>query len=571
MLCRVNKRFLLCLVAGILAIPAAAVADPPDAERFYPAPHSGDVLSVYGASPAPHMQLQLGAMLHVSDDSLVLRDGSGDMVGRLVDSRTVLDLTMSLGLGERLDLGIGLPFVINQRSDVPSTIDLSGVRSGGVGDVRLSGKLLLVTHRQLSVSLALPISLPTGDADSFIGGEYAVAPTAVGEYRLANKVRLLANLGVNLRRPRDFAELEAGTELRYGAAAQVPVTLSGEPFNVVATVFGAVDLKRRSAESAPLEVLAALDYTGVDGLVFTVGGGPGLSRGYGTPDFRLFAGLRYRPRIDGPTECATGAEDYDGFEDGDGCADPDNDGDGVPDTADVCPNEPETRNGVRDDDGCPELAQTRAGVGDRAVGRAPLPKPELARDTDGDGLAGEDDACPDQPEDMDGFEDDDGCPDADNDGDGIADAIDKCPLVAETGNGFSDADGCPDAIPPRLARFTGKVMGVRFRTASATLRPSSRMVLDAAARVLVEFPSVRVEVAGHTDDRGSRPKNTALSLARARAVRGYLIRKGVAAGRITAVGLGPDKPIADNKTAAGRAKNRRVEFRLTTAPAGATP
>lgn len=121
--------------------------------------------------------------------------------------------------------------------------------------------------------------------------------------------------------------------------------------------------------------------------------------------------------------CPRRAEDYDAFEDEDGCPDLDNDRDGVIDADDRCPNEPEDMDGHEDLDGCPE---------------------GIATDRDGDGKLDAQDMCPDDPEDRDGFEDQDGCPDPDNDQDGILDRDDLCPSDAEDGDGFQDEDGCPD-------------------------------------------------------------------------------------------------------------------------------
>jgi len=119
--------------------------------------------------------------------------------------------------------------------------------------------------------------------------------------------------------------------------------------------------------------------------------------------------------------CPDEPEDFDGFEDTDGCPDPDNDKDGVLDVNDRCPNAPGPRG-----DGCP-----------RSVGT----------DRDHDGIPDAMDKCPDDPEDKDGFQDDDGCPDPDNDMDGIPDVRDKCPNEPETFNGYQDDDGCPDKKP----------------------------------------------------------------------------------------------------------------------------
>ncbi len=135
--------------------------------------------------------------------------------------------------------------------------------------------------------------------------------------------------------------------------------------------------------------------------------------------------------FDSDDKCPHQAEDFDGFQDDDGCPDLDNDGDGIPDSIDKCPNDAEDFDGFQDKDGCPDL------------------------DNDGDGIVDSLDKCPNQPEDYDGFQDKDGCPDPDNDGDGIPDVRDKCPDQPETFNGYQDDDGCPDnGAPSELKEIT---------------------------------------------------------------------------------------------------------------------
>ena len=253
--------------------------------------------------------------------------------------------------------------------------------------------------------------------------------------------------------------------------------------------------------------------------------------------------------MDDVDKCPNEPEDKDGFQDDDGCPDGDNDGDGIADATDKCAMEPEDKDGFQDDDGCPEA------------------------DNDSDGLADASDKCPNEAEDKDGFQDDDGCPDPDNDGDGVADAADKCVDQPETKNGYQDDDGCPDEIPQKVKAFTGVIQGINFKVNSADLLPASNKTLDKAVAVLKEFPDLKLEVQGHTDDQpikkgGKFEDNKALSQARAETVKAYFVGKGIEEGRITAVGYGPDKPVTDptglkgGKLNAARAKNRRVEFQL---------
>ena len=183
-------------------------------------------------------------------------------------------------------------------------------------------------------------------------------------------------------------------------------------------------------------------------------------------------------------------------------------------------------------------------------------------DTDNDGIPDDKDKCPDQAEDKDQFEDEDGCPDPDNDKDGIPDEKDKCPNEAETKNGYQDEDGCPDEVPAPVKKFTGVVKGINFRRNSADIKASSFPLLKEAVGVFKEYPTLRVEISGHTSDEGKRDFNMKLSRKRAEAVKAFLVSAGIDESRIGTVGHGPDKPIADNETKEGKEKNRRIEFRL---------
>ncbi|MBK8234358.1 MAG: OmpA family protein [Deltaproteobacteria bacterium] len=151
---------------------------------------------------------------------------------------------------------------------------------------------------------------------------------------------------------------------------------------------------------------------------------------------------------------------------------------------------------------------------------------------------------------------------SDRDGDGIVDGDDRCVEQPETRNGFEDADGCPDAVPSELAAFTGTLEGIAFDLDRDTITPASKPVLERAAALLEKFPGAKVEISGHTDATGSREHNLDLSRRRAEAVAKWLADAGIDAARMTTRGAGPDEPIAENRTAKGRAKNRRIEFHL---------
>jgi OOP family OmpA-OmpF porin len=169
----------------------------------------------------------------------------------------------------------------------------------------------------------------------------------------------------------------------------------------------------------------------------------------------------------------------------------------------------------------------------RDVVVAPPPTPP---DRDGDGIADAQDRCPDQPEDKDGFADDDGCPDPDNDGDGVLDAQDRCPSQPETRNGFQDADGCPDELPPALAAIADRGEAISFPRTKAKLQQSGKKALDQVAAALRAFPDVRLRIVSHA----GRGVKADLAQRRADAVKWYLIDAGIAADRIDASAVPAD-------------------------------
>lgn len=201
----------------------------------------------------------------------------------------------------------------------------------------------------------------------------------------------------------------------------------------------------------------------------------------------------------------------------------DRDKDGIPDKDDQCPDEP----GTEATQGCP--------------------------DSDGDGVADKADKCPNKA----GKAEWDGCPDSD--GDGIGDHLDRCPQVA----GVAAMKGCPEVKEEARRLFEKALTGVKFETGSAKLTRASLGILDDVVKVMEENPSYNLDIHGHTDNTGNAEKNLQLSKDRAAAVKTYLVGKGVNSERMRSEGFGPAMPIADNNTPAGRAKNRRVEFKVT--------
>ena len=278
-----------------------------------------------------------------------------------------------------------------------------------------------------------------------------------------------------------------------------------------------------------------------------------------------------------------------------GC--PDEDGDGISDMDDKCPNlagvvenmgcpSDRDKDGVYDvDDLCPDLAGTLKGCPDSdkdGVADKDDKCPQIAGtlmgcpDSDRDGIADKDDKCPNEPgpasnagcpndRDKDGVEDaKDPCPDTpgkfngcpDTDGDGLADNLDKCPNTP----GIAANNGCPEIKKEDKKVLDVAMRNVQFTTGTATLTKASYKNLNDVINVLKKYPEMMLNIEGHTDDVGEDVNNQKLSERRANACMNYITSKGIVASRLMASGYGESKPIGDNKTSEGRKSNRRTEF-----------
>jgi outer membrane protein OmpA-like peptidoglycan-associated protein len=245
-----------------------------------------------------------------------------------------------------------------------------------------------------------------------------------------------------------------------------------------------------------------------------------------------------------------------------GCPSDDTDEDGVPDYLDKCPNTPAEAKELVNSDGCP-IDTDKDGVAD-FLDKCPN-TPENIQvdsigcpvDTDEDGVADYLDKCPDTVKGAKGFVDSDGCP-LDTDNDVIPDLVDDCPTIP----GVIENNGCPEIKQTVKQTFERALQGIQFETGKATIISSSYPLLNQIADIMIENKDYFLTISGHTDNVGNADANMKLSEDRANAVKDYLVKGGVQADRITAKGFGDTKPVASNNTAAGRAKNRRVEFTI---------
>ena len=586
----------LLVLALVAAAPPARAQRGIETETFHPAVDGYGIFTVERAETGRQWDVGFKVFADYAQSPLrlTMKNALGIPVrSTLMDFEAVTHLGAHIALADYVELAFVVPVSAQGYSSAfgdpcgTSTCPPSGFFAASprtnVGppdaaplDATVAIKLRAPRIGPLGLGLLLAGTVPFGDKSAFLGDSgftfrpKAIADVTVGRFTAAVNVGYILRKDTVVLDQEDVATMatppvtliEVGQELSLSAGAAVRIIPAlGVGAEAYALVPLGVDAAPTGRSATPadtvLDVLGGLQIFPGRDVTITAGGGAGLLDSRRHDLFRAFLGLGWTPGEGGRGPLAGGAdsdgdgipdaqdlcpnepEDKDGFDDEDGCPDLDNDQDGIPDTVDKCPNDPEDKDGFQDDDGCPDP------------------------DNDGDGIPDIADRCPNEPEDKDGFQDEDGCPDPDNDGDGIPDDKDRCPNEPETKNGVDDDDGCPDT-GGTVAIAGGKVElpeQVQFETGKATILPRSYALLDRIAGKLRENQGVRrVRVEGHTDDQGGAEKNLAISKARADAVVEYLVKKGVAPSRLASAGLGMTRPIASNRTSTGRAKNRRVEF-----------
>ncbi len=251
---------------------------------------------------------------------------------------------------------------------------------------------------------------------------------------------------------------------------------------------------------------------------------------------------------DGIVDLKDRCPDVPGTKEFKGCAD--TDGDGVPDPDDACPD----LAGPAENSGCPDTDGD--GVVDPKDQCPDVPGPALKNgcpDADDDGVYDMDDECPD----VAGPAENKGCPWPDTDGDGVTDNDDECPEEA----GPVSNMGCPE-VEQVLDQLNEFAENIEFTPNTDNIEAAAEESLVSIVAILTKYPDARFEIDGHTDNTGSATYNQKLSKKRAQKVHDYLVENGIDADRLEVKGYGEDKPIATNNTAAGRAKNRRVEINL---------
>ena len=503
---------------------------------------------------------------------LVIYNAEGKGVRGVVSEQLNLHLGAAVIVADRLRIAFNLPVLaVNKgRSGTVGGVQYANATGAALGDLRLSADVRLLGEYGGAFTTALGLQgyLPTGSREAFASdGKVRLVPHwlvagDIGPFAYATMV------GVNGRfQSENFAGAPFGTELLLAASAGVRFAnkriLIGPELSTSTVVSDSGDgfFKRRTT---PAELIFGA-HARVGDFQLGAGMGPGLTRGLGTPEWRGIASVVWfpEPKKPAPVPVVT-----------------DRDGDGVGDALDACPDTA----GEKSDDpklnGCPPKDTDNDGILDRddacpeeygVASKDPklngCPEP---KDRDGDKILDDNDACPDEFGEASDDPKKNGCPaPKDTDGDGITDDLDACVNDPGPANDDPKKNGCPKVI---VVAGEVKIMErIEFDNNKATLRPESNDVLKAVAETLTKHEEIkRVQVQGHTDNRGAKNYNQGLSERRAAAVKQWLIKNGIDAKRLESKGFGQDKPVDSNETDEGRQNNRRVQFIILESDSGSS-
>ncbi len=606
------KRFRPCVwlaLAVISVIPVAPLkAQTPsgDASVTKPAGSGHGLLELPGTSPLAPWEFN-GSLFfsYAGSPSTEFRNLSGTVRTQFVENISSIHLGLAYGLPYNFTLEASAPYHLSAKGQ-----DLLGARhsGGALGDTRLgvSWAIQPPGEYEIPVTIRALLGIPTGDDKRLLGEKLMYfEPQLVIGSKMAG-LWWTAQGGLRFRKPNQVGEFENGQQLTWGAGAYTPIYKL--PVDLGAEWTGAANLSGTTGTKGGITSVVrgeAVFWAGLTtSLVAYVGADPGL-KGFGAPKYEFGGGVRWTSNgrwrdadsdgfDDDRDQCQKQPEDRDGYEDHDGCPEPDNDGDGVLDANDKCPTEMEDRDNFQDDDGCPDTDNDNDGLPDTAD-QCPLDPEDVdgwqdqdgcpEPDNDKDGLLDEDDKCPVEPEDRDSFEDDDGCPDLDNDKDGIPDDKDLCPYESEDFNRFQDEDGCPEGgkpykpppPPPPPAPLktldlfdTGEddgrpkqpkpVYGTKlvesqfqFGQGSSEINAGLKDLLDDVLIVLRSNPELSLTIEAYADPETKPADRELLSKKRRDAVKDYLVvEKGVDPARVNVVEIPQPQLKGSSKTGAVR-------------------
>lgn len=549
----------------VLCAPSAGLAEGFDLQQFSPMPNlSQNFYSTASADVAAHLEWSAMAMFNYAHNPLVLSDEDGKRLKALVSDQATLHLMGSLGLFDLVEVGVDLPLLVWQEgAAVPGGNIQPGDANFGVGDLRVVPKVRLFSTREhpldngVALALLADVYAPTGDSAQLQGGDFRIGPRLALDF-LVSGTRLGANLGYQYRDEQKIENLSVRDTLSWNLGAEIPLH---DKFRLTTEAFGRITPGATSFKSynSPTEWILGGKFQ--SGRVFaTLGGGLGLVDGYGTPDWRVFAGVGFAPPL--PVREEPVAEPV--VEE----PAPECTAQAVEQACRALP-EPECAHGrlrsyhavCTDEGNCAyEYNEFECAAGTYCAqddsGRAAcIPQPECRTHSD----------CTDIPPAT--------CA---NDVEttyigqclqqkcNYAPTESRCPERYECGMQQGEPGCVPvvDKVVVTQERIEILDM-VHFALNSDEIEERSFDLLRQVAQTLKNHPEIElVRVEGHTDSRGAKKYNQDLSERRARSVLNFLVAQKIDLARLTLQGFGPDRPVQSNSSEAGRAANRRVEFHI---------
>ncbi|MFN0062614.1 MAG: Ig-like domain-containing protein [Myxococcaceae bacterium] len=527
----------LVLAAALVPAGARAQTGSPGASisTFRNAPAGSDWLSQDSLDLRGHARPAARAVLDWGHDPLVIYNLDDARRRVVVREQLWLNFGASLNLWDRVRVSANLPIAVHQfgRPTIFNGVRIDPAARNGVGDLSLSADVRLFGEYDSAAQLAagLTVGMPTGSVANLLGeGRVTVAVPRVLIAGASGMFAYAAQLALAVRGAR-IADIAFNDEIRFGASAGV--RFLSNRLLVGPELYGFADIGAPLAQprNAGLELDLGAHYQISDEWRAGLGVGTGLVNSPGVPSVRTLISLQWSaPHTKAARPVAPARE----------CKVEDMDSDGVLDANDVCP---KVAMGQRPDPrklGCPDL------------------------DSDGDGVFDSADSCVSVPAGARPNPKEAGCPmtEQDSDNDSVPDDRDACPAEPGAPSPDPKLNGCPGLVKVEKSRIF-MLQPVQFATGKDIILERSFPTLSAVAGVLMALPEIqRAVVEGHTDTIGNAERNLDLSKRRAESVVKWLIERGVAAPRLQALGFGQTRPVAPNETAAGRAANRRVEFKL---------
>jgi outer membrane protein OmpA-like peptidoglycan-associated protein len=588
---RVTARLLLSIALGaVLVAPTAAHAQVAGfaLDQFNPSERGSDWFELDSLDLRGNAREAVGIVGDYAYLPLAIYNSDGTLRARLVQDQVFLHVGLNMVFFDRIRIGLNLPVAVYATGQSGTLDGVTYTAPGpfSVGDLRIGADLRIAGAYGDPFRLAVGVQVfaPVGFRSDYTSdGMTRVQPRLMvagdaGVFAYALQAGFLYSSLTD-----SFGRAALGSQVNFGGS--VGLFAFDHALLIGPEVYGATNVAHDDLffkkDTTPVEGILGAHIRVSPGWHFGIGGGAGLTRGFGAPAARALALIEWAPEVtkppsdrdgDGIVDTDDACPDVAGVRTDDpktnGCP-PDRDGDGILDPDDACPDikgvktdDPKTNgcppdrdgDGIYDvDDACPDVKGVK--TDDPKTNGCPP-------DRDGDGILDPDDACPD----VKGVKTDDpktnGCPpDPDRDKDGILNADDACPDEPGPKNADPKKNGCPQAV----VRNDQIVIleQVQFRTNSAEILPESESILQAVLKVMNEHTEIgRVSIEGHTDNRGTAQYNQALSTRRAASVVQWLLQHGIGESRLTSIGYGMDRPIDTNATDAGRRNNRRVEFHI---------